>query len=410
MSELALTVKGLGKSYRKTEVSSSRTFRDEIMSAPRKIWEIFTKRSNEDETWALKDVTFDVPRGEVLALIGRNGAGKSTLLKILSRIMDPSEGSADIHGRLGALLEVGTGFHSELTGRENIYLSGALLGMKRREVKLRLTEIVAFAGLETSLDKVVKHYSSGMYARLAFSVAAHLNSDVLLVDEVLSVGDFEFQRRCVNKIGKLGSDGRTVLVVSHDLNLVRRLATRGIVLDGGRIAYDGEISKAIMHMLDNTAKHMFNRWQTVNGNNSMPRFREAWAEQDECTISGGVGLKIWLKIRSNKAVSGVSLGVGIDDEYGGRLATVYSPFSGVCFNLNTGDSVFSCTICDLPLRPGCYMLSLHMGIGPEVIDHIEHALAIEIDASRVRNFKIMPNREQGAWMLEQNWRPELLNQ
>jgi lipopolysaccharide transport system ATP-binding protein len=192
-----------------------------------------------DYIWALRDASFEVRRGEVVGIIGRNGAGKSTLLKILSRITEPSEGYGEIHGRVGSLLEVGTGFHNELTGRENIYLNGAILGMKRAEITRKFDDIVAFSEVERFIDTPVKHYSSGMYLRLAFAVAAHLEPEILIVDEVLAVGDSAFQKKCLNKMQEVGREGRTVLFVSHSMSAITRLCERAILLDGGRVVRDG---------------------------------------------------------------------------------------------------------------------------------------------------------------------------
>src|ERR1700726_2621507 len=192
-----------------------------------------------EEFWALKDVNFEVQKGDVLGIIGRNGAGKSTLLKILSRITEPTRGRVAIRGRVASLLEVGTGFHPELTGRENIFLNGAVLGMTQREIRKKFDEIVAFAEVEKFLDTPVKHYSSGMYVRLAFAVAPHLESEVLIVDEVLAVGDAEFQKKCLGKMKDVGDHGRTVLFVSHNMQAVRSLCPRALLLDGGQVVVDG---------------------------------------------------------------------------------------------------------------------------------------------------------------------------
>jgi lipopolysaccharide transport system ATP-binding protein len=195
--------------------------------------------------WALRDASFEIKSGEIVGIIGRNGAGKSTLLKILSRITEPTSGAADIHGRVGSLLEVGTGFHQELTGRENIYLNGAILGMKRAEIARKFDEIVKFAEVERFLDTPVKHYSSGMYLRLAFAVAAHLEPEILLVDEVLAVGDANFQKKCLNKMQEVGQSGRTVLFVSHNMSAVTRLCERVILLSGGKVERDGPAHEVV---------------------------------------------------------------------------------------------------------------------------------------------------------------------
>ena len=249
MSDVAIKVEGLSKKYhigRKQE--KYKTLRDTLAGAfvaPfRKAGKLLrgqaTGAAELDETiWALKDVSFEIKEGEVVGIIGRNGAGKSTLLKILSRITEPTKGFAEIHGRVGSLLEVGTGFHPELTGRENIYLSGAILGMKRVEIDKKFDEIVAFAEVDKFIDTPVKHYSSGMYLRLAFAVAAHLEPEILFVDEVLAVGDARFQKKCINKMQDIGHEGRTILFVSHNMATITRLCSRAILLEEGNLLYDG---------------------------------------------------------------------------------------------------------------------------------------------------------------------------
>ena len=247
MSDVVIRVEDLSKQYRiggpQARYKTIRESLTEAVQAPfRRLSSVVRGQSSavSNETiWALKDVSFQVQRGEVVGIIGRNGAGKTTLLKILSRITDPTEGQAEIHGRVGSLLEVGTGFHPELTGRENIYLNGAILGMKRVEIERKFDEMVAFAEIEKFMDTPVKHYSSGMYVRLAFAVAAHLESEILLVDEVLAVGDATFQKKCLNKMQDVGQEGRTVLFVSHNMPAITRLCQRTILLDEGSISCDG---------------------------------------------------------------------------------------------------------------------------------------------------------------------------
>jgi len=250
MDDIAIRVDGLGKRFRLRHTGGGpryRTLREDLLELPRRlVAKLSDRREEREEFWALKDVSFEVKRGEVLGIIGRNGAGKSTLLKILSRIMDPTCGEAIVQGRIGSLLEVGTGFHPELTGRENIFLSGALLGMRRNEVRRRFDEIVSFAGVEKFLDTPCKHYSSGMYARLGFAVAAHLDAEILLVDEVLAVGDAEFQKQCFTKIESVANSlGRTVLFVSHNNAAVRQLCSRGVYLNSGRRVADGPVNEII---------------------------------------------------------------------------------------------------------------------------------------------------------------------
>jgi lipopolysaccharide transport system ATP-binding protein len=252
MSNIAIRVEGLSKKY-KIDVARQRhdTLRDQITEGVKALFRsndrgsTSTAHHSADMIWALKDVSFEVQKGEVVGIIGRNGAGKSTLLKILSRITDPTKGSAEIHGRVGSLLEVGTGFHSELTGRENVYLNGAILGMKKTEIDSKFDEIVAFAEVEKFIDMPVKRYSSGMYVRLAFAVAAHLEPEILIIDEVLAVGDMNFQNKCIGKMDNAAREGRTVLFVSHNMGAVSNLCTTGISFDQGRLTNRGEIASII---------------------------------------------------------------------------------------------------------------------------------------------------------------------
>jgi lipopolysaccharide transport system ATP-binding protein len=261
MSALAIQAKGIGKRYRRGALAPSGLLRDTLASAFRSPANIF-RRDQFETFWALKDVSLDVREGEVLGLIGRNGSGKTTLLKILSRITRPTEGWAEIHGRVGSLLEVGTGFHPELTGRENAYLSGAILGMGKQEIARKFDEIVAFAELEKFIDTPVKHYSSGMYVRLAFAVAAHLEPEILLVDEVLAVGDASFQRKCLGKMGDVSKHGRTIVFVSHNMTALRRLCTRALWIDGGEVMADGAAGTVVdQYLQKNTEANLEKIWR-----------------------------------------------------------------------------------------------------------------------------------------------------
>lgn len=237
-----IEVSGLSKQYHIGKRQQYKTLRETLMNAltsPARLFRKNGSKSEDNTIWALKDVSFEVNQGEVLGIIGRNGAGKSTLLKILSRITEPTEGEVKIHGRVGSLLEVGTGFHPELTGRENIFLNGAILGMRREEIKKKFDEIVAFAEIEKFLDTPVKRYSSGMYVRLAFAVAAHLEPEILIIDEVLAVGDVQFQKKCLGKMGEVAKEGRTVLFVSHNMAAIRNLCQRCIWMEKGSSIGDG---------------------------------------------------------------------------------------------------------------------------------------------------------------------------
>jgi len=253
-----ITIENLGKRYRLGQLDPYRTFRQ--VAGELLAWPVRSLRGHSEEPeeaedlkslqarqtlWALRNASLEVKQGEVVGIIGKNGSGKSTMLKILARITSPTEGSVHFRGRIGSMLEVGTGFHPELTGRENVYLNGAILGMRKREIDTRFDEIAAYSGVERFLDTPVKRYSSGMYVRLAFSVAAHMDSDILLIDEVLSVGDVDFQRKCLRTMHSLPETGKTILFVSHSLWAIRRLCSRVILLDGGRIIADGETEDVI---------------------------------------------------------------------------------------------------------------------------------------------------------------------
>ncbi|MEZ4670944.1 MAG: ABC transporter ATP-binding protein [Anaerolineae bacterium] len=270
MSQIAIHAQGLSKSYQLSHEGngyvSIPTIRDAVRSALVSPFQRVMRRggesaSSQETFWALQDISFDVQAGESVAIIGRNGTGKSTLLKMLSRIVRPTRGRADVYGRMGVLLEVGTGFHPELSGRENIYMNAAILGMKRTEINSRFDEIVSFAEVERFLDTPIKHYSSGMVLRLGFAVAAHLEPEILVVDEVLAVGDLAFQKKCLGKMSDTAQEGRTVLFVSHNLNAVAQLCTRGIWLDGGHVRMDGEVGKVIeAYTLHNSTQLMQRQW------------------------------------------------------------------------------------------------------------------------------------------------------
>jgi lipopolysaccharide transport system ATP-binding protein len=265
MSDIAISIDGLSKQYCiGSKQEGYKTLRDTLaatlVSPLRRVRSLLGGQaygaSELSETiWALKNVSFEIKRGEVIGIIGRNGAGKTTLLKILSRITEPTEGQAEIHGRVGSLLEVGTGFHPELTGRENIYLNGAILGMKKVEIERKFPEIVAFAETEKFIDTPVKHYSSGMYVRLAFAVAAHLEPEILLVDEVLAVGDAAFQKKCLGKMGDVASEGRTVLFVSHNMQAVRNLCNKVILLSDGCVEEMGDTGRVVSRYLRGLVKN-----------------------------------------------------------------------------------------------------------------------------------------------------------
>jgi homopolymeric O-antigen transport system ATP-binding protein len=274
MNDVAIRVEGLGKLYRlgKSQQYKSlretltQTFTAPIRGVRRMLQGTAEEPRNGDTIWALKDVSFEIKHGEAIGVIGRNGAGKSTLLKILSRITEPTEGEAKIYGRVGSLLEIGTGFHPELTGRENIYLNGSILGMKRHEIERKFDEIVGFAEIDKFLDTQVKHFSTGMQVRLAFAVAAHLEPEILVVDEVLAVGDSAFQKKCLGKMSDVASEGRTVLLVSHNMTAVRSLCQNAIWLESGRIAAQGSVGAVISEYIKTASSSCIEQvWPDLEG-------------------------------------------------------------------------------------------------------------------------------------------------
>lgn len=293
MGDIAIRVESIGKKYRIGKAEKYKTLRDTLasgFSAPfRRVGRMFrgeeTNDSGQDEQfWALKDVSFEVRRGEVMGVIGGNGAGKSTLLKILSRITEPATGFAEIHGRVGSLLEVGTGFHPELTGRENTYLNGAILGMTRKEIASKFDEIVAFSEVDKFIDTPVKHYSSGMYLRLAFAVAAHLEPEILIVDEVLAVGDAGFQRKCLGKMGAVAKEGRTVLFVSHNMGAITQLCSTAVQLEKGRLKRSGTAAEVVdAYLLSVVGTELKSRWlpEADEPNHSDVRFISAQLLSDD---------------------------------------------------------------------------------------------------------------------------------
>lgn len=332
-NDFAIRVEGLGKQYRLGgKVESYRTLRDSLVDAATWPIRLFKGelRNRAEKIWALQDVSFEVQRGQVLGVIGRNGAGKSTLLKILSRVTEPSTGFAEIHGRVGSLLEVGTGFHPELTGRENIYLNGAVLGMKRREIAAKFDEIVEFSGVAKFIDTPVKHYSSGMYLRLAFSVAAHLEPEILVVDEVLAVGDAEFQRKCLGKMSDVAQEGRTVLFVSHNMSAILRLTEESIVLEKGKLVYRASTRQAVDYYMASGLSQSGERIWTMDEvpSDAAPfrplamRVRDPQGKVVD-TVQSRQPLEIELEYELDKPIQGLRVGVYLQTIRGEVLFTSF---------------------------------------------------------------------------------------
>ena len=408
MSQPAIRVVDLSKEYHiGLKRPSNRTLREAIVDAVtgpvRRTAKLLRGHptgaaENGATHLALRDVSFEIARGDVIGVIGQNGAGKSTLLKILSRITEPSRGFAQIEGRVGSLLEVGTGFHQELTGRENIYLNGAILGMRKTEIDRKFDEIVAFAEIDKFLDTPVKHYSSGMYMRLAFSVAAHLEPEILLVDEVLSVGDVAFQRKCLGKMNQVHRSGRTVLFVSHNMATVENLCSTTMVLNEGKIAFMGPSKEAVQFYLQTIVDRgplaegspAANRW-------SDPTHRKYRSHDEVITytrlelrnpekkaiqfVRSGEPLVIRLNFHSFKDGVRPIFGVGISTESGTVISRVSTWLCGVDIPaLARGDGYIDLCINSVNLMPGHYFLSVWLGaLGPIFYDSIDRCLVLDVE-------------------------------
>lgn len=386
MSDVAIRAENLGKRYRiGREKEQYGTLRDTVMSAVQAPLRSIRRGAfgNEEEFWALRDVSFELKHGEVLGVIGRNGAGKSTLLKILSQITEPTTGRAKIHGRVGSLLEVGTGFHPELSGRENVYLNGAIIGMTKRDIAKRFDEIVEFAEIEQFLDTPVKRYSSGMYTRLAFSVAAHLEPEVLIVDEVLSVGDAAFQRKSLGKMGDVAREGRTVLFVSHNMPAVQVLCEAVMVIESGRIveispadqairryygsvAQSGEVAFPVSHSHD-SAKAQYLRLRMLNSDGNVTG-----------AFVMGSSIAIELEFRSPIPLRNPTFGVIICGALGDRIIRMNTRDMLVQVpQINVGGRVLL-TIDETRLLPGTYSLTVGLSEGGVQHDLRENSIQFEI--------------------------------
>ncbi|HJU42575.1 MAG TPA: ABC transporter ATP-binding protein [Vicinamibacterales bacterium] len=413
MTEPIIAVTGLGKRYRIRHQHSGARYvalRDVIaqtVSAP------FRRRGSavesEEDFWALRDVSFDVASGEVLGIIGRNGAGKSTLLKVLSRITEPSEGRVVLGGRTVSLLEVGTGFHPELSGRDNIFLNGSILGMTRAEIVRKFDEIVGFAGVERFLDTPVKRYSSGMYVRLAFAVAAHLDPEILIIDEVLAVGDAEFQQKCLGKIGEVAGSGRTVLFVSHHMATIESLCRTGLLLDQGTVRVHGPVRDAIAAYAASVkvaARHGFGE-RTDRRGTGVVRFTGARiAGRDGKThpafVCGGDHLFELRMVNTTAApVRALHVSVGIESAVGQRVATWSTTYAGGDFaSAPAGEFAVRIHLPRLALLPGSYRYYLFATTHGEVADWLLPAGSFDVEPGDFYGTGQLPGARDGTFLVE----------
>jgi lipopolysaccharide transport system ATP-binding protein len=397
MSTLAIQVRGLGKQYRVGRAQRRHnTLRDTLADAARgsvrTARDLLTRRPRDpgvDYFWALRDLDFDVAPGEAIGIIGANGAGKSTLLKVLSRITEPTTGEARIHGRVGSLLEVGTGFHSELTGRENTYLSGAILGMRRTDIDRKFDDIVGFAEIERFIDTPVKHYSSGMYLRLAFAVAAHLDPEILIVDEVLAVGDADFQRKCLGKMEDVTHrEGRTVCFVSHNTSAVRRLCDRCLLLQEGRIVASGEPAE-IIHLYQTSGRAGTAPAQWIDLRNAgrrgtgAARFTRLLYTSDNADTANRPysdgPLRVMLEITATAPLESPSLALTLYDPIGTPILNADIQAHGQRIRLEQGVNRVAFDIAALHLNPGTYRLGLGLNDhSHQRIDQVDTALDLDV--------------------------------
>lgn len=407
MQDISIHIDHLGKRYRLGQRESYKTFRDAITNvakAPLNRFSRGTDHNNDNNFfWALKDVSLDIEQGDVVGVIGRNGAGKSTLLKLLSRITSPTEGYIRLEGRVGSLLEVGTGFHPELTGRENIYLNGSILGMKKREIEDKFDDIVKFSEIEKFLDTPVKRYSSGMYIRLAFAVASYLEPEIMLVDEVLAVGDANFQKKCLGKMGEVAKQGRTVLFVSHSMPAILNLCTKGVLLDSGRVKANGSIKEVIdLYLGENIG---------LNGEVLFPADRNG-SRKSKLSFSA-----LRVLDDNNRPTSNVDVtkGFTLEIEYDifNSISKAQVAFElwnslGICVLCSTdfdespeslgnikpaGHFKASCRIPPEYLRPGLYWIDIASSVpGVEMLDEIRNALSFEVLNTGNVEFKLSQGR------------------
>jgi len=407
----SIEIQNLSKRYRIGRLQQGRTFREDIVEFVKRPWG--RRNDEEDSIWALRNVSFDVGEGEVVGIIGKNGAGKSTLLKILSKITYPTEGNIKVNGRVASLLEVGTGFHEELTGRENIYLNGSILGMRKRQVDERFDAIVAFSGVEQFIDTQIKRYSSGMRLRLGFAVAAHLEPDVLIVDEVLAVGDAGFQKKCLDAMEGLRSGGRTVLFVSHNLAAVENLCSRGIWLDGGKVCKDGGAREVILAYMASFAGSPTAESTLVDSENRLgsgeiryTRVEYLGPDRTPCALTrSGDKLVIRFHYHAEKTIRYPSFGFRIFTNMGTLITESGNVIHGVDVpRVEPGDGYIEVEIESLNLLPAQYYLSLWITEpGGKPIYDGDVRVVLEVEPANIYASGRTPTSRHGIAYFPQRW-------
>lgn len=402
MTDSVLSLKGVGKHYKLGGMQPYQTLRDNLAG-------IFRRRDSSPEKdkgfWALRDISFDLKEGEVLGIVGRNGAGKSTLLKLLSRITTPDEGSISVRGRIGSLLEVGTGFHPELTGRENVFMNGVLLGMTHKEVARKFDEIVAFAGVDEFLDTPVKRYSSGMRVRLGFAVAAHLDPEILVIDEVLAVGDAEFQRKCLGRMSTVASEGRTVLFVSHQMDAIQSLCSRAIWLESGQIKQDGDPTEVVPSYLSSTtaaAMSGIGERKDRSGEGKIRITRLTVTDELNRPLSTGRAAIIEFSLLSTTPIkTGIIARFAIRDSMDRVITLITSESSKQELTFPRLDGVASCVIPKLPLVPGDYVADVSLWHNGYLQDKVNRAVAFNVMAGDYAESG--KSYQVGLFHLDQQW-------
>ena len=426
----AIKIENLGKKYRRGEVQAySTSFRDSLTHItketltrlPSRLLQSVTESKKREahasdeslEFWAIRDINFEVREGEIVGVIGRNGAGKSTLLKILSRITAPTCGTVRYQGRMASLLEVGSGFHRELTGRENIYLNGAILGMRRAEIRRKLDQIVAFAEVEKFLDTPVKFYSSGMYVRLAFAVAAHLETEILIIDEVLAVGDASFQKKCLGKMGEVAEQGRTVLFVSHTMPMILNLCSRCVLLEGGRVTADNEPTNVVNLYLSKAmstegVKDLNPAETEGTGLIQIKRFTVT-NEQGEPSLLPDKPAIFRMTLETKRAglkSSKANIAIGVSNNEGERVFELLTKFDKTYQSSDftfEGSTTVTCATKQFPLRPGIYYLTLYVDYGGELCCRMRDAISVVVQDSDFFGTGASLLSSHGWYLLEQSW-------